>query len=103
MTVNEGLRAEVFTSLKEAHGERIANAMMEMLPPAGVPELATKGDINVVRADLDILRAEVAGVEARLGEKLERALREQTTRAIAWMFSAVGLSSTIVAGITALQ
>lgn len=56
-----------------------------MLPPAGVPELATK-------ADLAILNAELAAEVGSLREEMQRALREQTNRFIGWMMGAVGLA-----------
>ena len=94
MPIDQGTRVEVYEALKTAHGEKVANAFMEMLPPAGVPELATKADVALLGADL---RAEIAQLRGEFGERLERGLREQTTRFVAWMFAVVGISSTIVA------
>jgi len=121
VTVNEERRHEVFEAFKASHGTKIAGALLEMLPPAGVPELATKGDLAIVRAD-------IAALEARMGERIESALRavqsevqnelkdirgemgglrgemrgietsfqkelrDQTGRFIGWMFAAAGLS-----------
>ena len=114
MTVNEESRHEVFEAFKASHGTKIAGALLEMLPPAGVPELATKGDLAIVRAD-------IAALEARMGERIESALRavqsevqnelkdirgemrgietsfqkelrDQTGRFIGWMFATAGLS-----------
>ena len=92
MTVNEESRHEVFEAFKASHGTKIAGVLLEMLPPAGVPELATKGDLAIVRAD-------IAALEARMGERIESALkdvqgelREQANRFIGWMFATAGLS-----------
>ena len=172
MPIDQGTRVEVYEALKTAHGERVANAFMEMLPPAGVPELATKsdvalmgaeiraemahlrvefgelsgevtdlradlrGEISAVRGEISALgtelrgeisavrgelrsglsgvrgevtdlradlrgeisavRGEISELRGEFGERVERALREQTTRFVGWMFAAVGITSTIV-------
>ena len=68
VTVDEETRNEVFEAFKVSHGAKIAGALLEMLPSAGVPELATK-------ADLALVRTEMGALEARLGERIESALR----------------------------
>lgn len=62
--VDEEMRHEVYEELKRAHGPRFAGAIMEMLPPAGVPELSTKADLAVLKSDFDGLRAEFTGLRA---------------------------------------
>lgn len=134
MPVDHGTRAEVYEALKVAHGEKVANALMEMLPPVGVPELATRADLGlmkaemglmkadldvmrsdlgpmkaemglmkadldvirsdlaVVRSDMAVMRSDVDALEARLGERLERALRQQANRFIGWMLGTAAVS-----------
>lgn len=114
MTVNEEMRHEVYDAFKASYGERVAGAIMEMMPPAGIPELATKADLAVLKADFDALQSEfgtlqgefdakfagfrqefdakLEGVESRLGERIERGLREQGNRFITWMLGTAGVS-----------
>lgn len=87
--VDERSRHEVFTGLSRVHGESIAALILEMLPPAGVPDRATK-------ADVEIIRGEMGTVEARLGEHIEQALREQTTRYLRWLFALAALTLTAI-------
>lgn len=115
MPVNEETRHEVYDDLKRVHGGRMAGLIMEMFPPAGAPELATKddvavlrtelqGEIQVVRSEILALRAEIQAAEARMGERLERALHEQTTRFVRWMLALGGLTiaaSSAAAGLVA--
>ena len=109
MTVDESARLEVFEAFRESHGERIASALIQMLPPAGVPDLATKDDVALVRRDLEAfeqriddrmqafeehVRLRLAASEDRTAAKisgleatLERELRAQGNRFIGWMFA----------------
>lgn len=93
MTVDQGMRTEVYRALREAHGEKVANALMDMLPPAGVPELATKADLAALESKL---LTEVAVLSSEFGEKLERGLREQGNRFIGWMMGTAGLIAAVV-------
>jgi len=61
MPVDEARRHAVYEALRAVHGEVVAASMMEMLPPAGVPELATKADLALLKSDFDLLRAEFRG------------------------------------------
>jgi hypothetical protein len=130
MTIDAGMRAQVFASLKETHGDAIANALMEMLPPAGVSELATKADVGLVKTevgslkadvgvlktdvgvlktDVGVLKTEVAMLRsetkadiAELRAEMHEELKNQTRTFVAWMFSAMALCSTIAGGIGGL-
>lgn len=103
MAVGEEERHRVFEAFKDSYGAEVASSIMEMMPPAGVPELATKDDVAALgrelrgelRAELHgqvgVLRAEMDGLEARLGERIEGALKEQATRFIRWTAGVVTL------------
>jgi len=66
MTIDAGMRAQVFASLKETHGDAIASALMEMLPPADVGEL--KADVATLKVDVGELKADVATLKVDVGE-----------------------------------
>ena len=80
---------------------------MEMLPPVGWADVATKHDLGALEGRMELrmealeermgLRMET--LEARLGERLESSLkeiqqemREQANRFIGWVVGAAGLS-----------
>ncbi|HVM39670.1 MAG TPA: hypothetical protein VM618_02685 [Acidimicrobiia bacterium] len=117
MAVDEEMRYRVYEAMKAHHGSDVAGALMEMLPPAGVPELATKADLalhaaavehridaldNRLARRIDGLEGRIDGLEGRMdqrfqvfeaqiGERIERALRQQGNRYITWMVATAGL------------
>jgi hypothetical protein len=64
MTVDERSRHELYLRLEEVLGPDPANTMMEHLPPVGWADVATKQDLEGLRAatrqDLDEVKREVA-------------------------------------------
>ncbi|HVM41753.1 MAG TPA: hypothetical protein VM618_13340 [Acidimicrobiia bacterium] len=68
MTGSEVVRHRVFDAFQRSHGVEVASDLMELLPPAGLPELATKQDLAVLKADLvGEFRSEVGSVRNELG------------------------------------
>jgi hypothetical protein len=59
MTTVEDQRYRMHNAFREAHGEEVASVIMEHLPPAGWSHLATKQDIELVRTEMQVLRAEL--------------------------------------------
>ncbi len=71
---------------------------MEMLPPAGVPELATKADLAVLESKLNDLRAEFGGLRAEFDSfkaEIGGQIEAQTVRFIRWSAAIAGVSLTI--------
>ncbi|MBI2167884.1 MAG: hypothetical protein HYU28_00050 [Actinobacteria bacterium] len=110
MTINQAERFEVYASLKATNGERVAGLVLEMLPPAGVPELATKADLAVLEAKFDGkfdgLRAEFNGefnaLRAEFGEfkaQMLAAFEAQTTRYVRWNLTINGALVAVVGAI----
>ncbi|MFP5255937.1 MAG: hypothetical protein ACLGI8_08830 [Acidimicrobiia bacterium] len=66
MSVGEFQRHQVFQWVEEAMGPKAA-IMMDLLPPVGWGDIATRADLELVRADL---RAEIRGANAELLHKL---------------------------------
>ncbi len=112
MTVNEEMRHRVYEGLKALRGAEFAGAMMEMLPPAGVPELATKADLAVLESKLNELRVEFGGLRAEFGglraefgglraefdsfkAEIGGQIEAQTVRFIRWSAAIAGVSLTI--------
>lgn len=82
MSVDERRRHELYEHAKSHWGEEAAVTLMELLPPVGWADVATKADLGRLG---DQIRAE-----------LQRELREQTNRILAFvvptMLSGVGLA-----------
>jgi ribosomal protein L29 len=70
MSIDERARLVLYQRLAEVLGTPEADTMMSYLPPQGWGEIATKGDLALLRADFDSLRrelhAELAVVRAEL-------------------------------------
>lgn len=56
MVSSEARRHRLYESVKASHGEETAVDLLESLPPAGLPDLATKDDIALVLRDVQALR-----------------------------------------------
>ncbi len=63
MAVSEERRLELYRSIEDAHGPRVAATMMEYLPPVGWGDVARQGDMDLlrrdVRGDMDLLRRDM--------------------------------------------
>jgi hypothetical protein len=100
VTVDEQRRLRLFEAAREVLGEQEAATLMEYLPPVGSADIATKGDLGVLRAEFRAemaeFRAEMAEFRSEIRVELHDALREQTTRLVTWMIptwlSAVGIA-----------
>jgi hypothetical protein len=56
MAVDERGRLELAEAAKRALGENAGITLMELLPPVGWADVATKHDLTVLRGDLDLVR-----------------------------------------------
>ncbi len=73
MTIDEQTRFDLRAYFRDAMGEdRLADALMEALPPLDYGELATKQDLlltkSELRADMADLRADMGELRADMGE-----------------------------------
>jgi len=106
VAITEEVRHRVYEAIRASHGDEVANGLMEMLPPVGWADVATKHDLDVLRVMLEermdlrfqliekTVALEAKGVRHEFGERLERELRRQSVRfmtAMAAMFTAFGL------------
>jgi hypothetical protein len=69
MSVDERRRLQLADAAKRALGDDAGVTLMEMLPPVGWADVATKQDLVLLRSDLDLL-------EARLEARFERGFRQ---------------------------
>ena len=95
MTVTEEARYHLHQQLDDAVGEKGATTMMELLPPVGWADVATKRDLDHQTEKLEFMvRAEVAEVSAKVDRvrgELEKAMRHQLTVLLSAMVSIAGL------------
>ena len=66
MSVSESQRHQLFQWFEEAMGPERAAVMMDLLPPVGWSDLATKTDVEMLRIELKGEMAELRGDMAQL-------------------------------------
>lgn len=91
MGVTEQQRHALLTWFEEQMGPERAATMMELMPPAGAAELATKRDLDDLERRLDArfaaIDARFDAQDARFGATLE-AMRSATLRTVGtWLFA----------------
>ena len=93
MAVDERRRHELYEHAKSQWGEEAAVTLMELLPPVGWADVATKVDLAQLEGRLP---GEFRTATADLRVELHDALREQTNRILAFvvpaLLSGVGLA-----------
>lgn len=88
MVMPERQLTTLYNQLTEAIGSEAANTLMELLPPNGWDQVATKGDIRaseeLLRRDLSasekLLRGELKATEGRLTVKIASSESRQGAR-----------------------
>ena len=74
MAVSERDRRDAYTALEQAHGEKAANTIMQLLPNQPADQLVTRTDMHAfgseLRGEMAELRGEVRGDIARLDAKI---------------------------------
>jgi len=78
MAIDERSRHEMYLKLEQALGAEAAATLMEHLPPVGWADVATKRDLDQLRAEL---RNDMKDLELRL----ERAMRSQLNTMLGFM------------------
>jgi hypothetical protein len=66
VAIDERQRLALDEAAKETWGPEVAVTLMEMLPPAGWADVATKQDLVLVRKDLDVFRADLGVFRAEV-------------------------------------
>jgi hypothetical protein len=68
MPIDKRAGHELYLAIEELVGAERADTLMDLLPPVGWPDVATKADLSALEERLGL----------RFEAKLERALRDQT-------------------------
>lgn len=85
MSVTEYERNHLFAWFEEHMGKERASAMMNLLPPVGWGEVATRRDLDALEARLDA-KIDTMATKAELAEMKSDLQRTFVT----WMFAAQG-------------
>jgi hypothetical protein len=87
---DQRLRQSLHARLAELVGAEETALLMDYLPPVGWADVATKRDLDVLRAEMAAMKAELRGEIAELRAEF----KGQTTRLLFW------LVPTMLAGLT---
>ncbi|HEY7104883.1 MAG TPA: hypothetical protein VH986_00625 [Acidimicrobiia bacterium] len=68
MSVDERRRLELAEAAKRIFGDEAGITLMELLPPVGWADVATKQDLAVLRGDIDRLDNDFQQLRAEFGE-----------------------------------
>jgi hypothetical protein len=118
MSVTEFARHQLFSWFEEHMGQERATTMMNLLPPTGWGDVATRRDLHVLENHIDALEvklnaridtldsnlnARIDTLEARLDAKLEARLGEFRSDMLrtfgAWLFAS---QAAVIAAVTLL-
>jgi hypothetical protein len=87
VAVTEKHRHELFNEVERLLGARHAETLMELLPPVGWAEVATKRDLDTLAQQL---RAEVRVMSSK--EDLHLLRRDMVT----WLLAAMGIQTAVI-------
>ena len=98
MTIDERLRLNIHNKLTALLGSEEADALIAHIMPVPWHDVATKDDLRLVRADIDVLRADMGRDMADLRTELHRAITAQTR----WLMGYVTALSAIMLAVALL-
>lgn len=75
MSITEASRFQLRTAIGQILSEEAADTLMELLPPIGWADVATKTDLQHLR---DELKADIQALQLSIETTLEKRLHEQT-------------------------
>ena len=108
MSITEASRFQLRTAIGQILNEEAADTLMELLPPVGWADVATKTDLqhlrNEMQADIKNLRDELKGdmhaLQLTIEATLEKRLHEQTRWLITTM---IAMNTVMLAASVALS
>ena len=75
MSITEASRFQLRTAIGQILSEEAADTLMELLPPVGWADVATKTDLQHLREEL---KADIQALQLSFEKTLEKRLHEQT-------------------------
>lgn len=99
MTVDERKRHALYRRLETLLGDDHADTVMELLPPVGWADVATRADLHALEARMDLrfeaVEARVDKGFAELRAELHQALRQQIWAILGVLVVAVAVSEAL--------
>jgi hypothetical protein len=79
MAISESARSDLYTGLRDVLGSDRADTLMSAIPLHDLDEVATKGDLAVLRTDMAEVRTEMAELRAELKTDMAESRAELKT------------------------
>jgi hypothetical protein len=98
MAIDERLRLNIHAKLTELLGSEEATALIEHIMPVPWTDVATKDDLQLMRADIDGFRAEIRADMADLRTEMHQGFTAQTR----WLMGYVTALSAIMLAVAQL-
>ena len=89
-TVSERQRLDLYERLGETLGKQHAEVLMEYLPPVGWNDVARRHDLDLLRAEMQVLRSD-----------LQAEMHRQFSRQLVWLIGTILTSVGAVLGLIA--
>ncbi len=108
MSITEASRFQLRTAIGQILDEEVADTLMELLPPVGWADVATKTDLQHLRDELkgdiqnlrDELKGDMRALQLTIEATLEKRLHEQTKWLITTM---IAMNTVMLAASVALS
>jgi len=104
MSITEASRFQLRTAIGKILDEEAADTLMELLPPVGWADVATKTDIQHLRDEMQHLRNELKGDMLNLQLTIEVGVRKLIHEQTKWLITTmIAMHAVIVAVAVALS
>ena len=104
MSITEASRFQLRTAIGQILSEEAADTLMELLPPVGWADVATKSDIQHLRDEMQHLRDELKGDMLNLQLTIEVNVRKLIHEQTKWLITTmIAMNAVTVAVAVALS
>ena len=104
MSITEASRFQLRTAIGQILSEEAADTLMELLPPVGWADVATKTDIQYLRDEMQHLRNELKGDMLNLQLTIEVGVRKLIHEQTKWLITTmIAMNAVTVAVAVALS
>lgn len=103
MAISEAARSDLYTGLREVLGPERAETLMSAIPLHHLDEVATKGDLALLKADIEAkiaqleakVASEIAGLRAEFKTDIGALRKSMTNWMLTLMVAIIGAMATI--------
>jgi hypothetical protein len=101
---SERRRHNLYEEAKKVFSEGSADELMSYFPPVGWADVATKQDLNLIRSEMDAMRAELRGDMAELRGELRAELSKGYANLQRWTVTTmIGIAGFVLAIVLAVN